>query len=61
MAQKSDVYVLIHWNAFVTDQLALVKYIFVDSQKKKAVDLRDKLDMFKDKFDCDLLMEVHIT
>jgi len=61
MAEKSDVYVLIHRNAFVTDQLAPVKYIFVDSQKEKAIDLRDKLDAFKDKFDRDLLMEVHIA
>jgi len=61
MAQKSDVYVPTHWNAFVTDQLVPVKYIFVDSQKEKAVDLQDKLDTFKDKFDRDLLMEVHIV
>jgi len=58
VAQKSDVYVSIHLNAFATDQLAPVKYVFVDSQKEKAIGLRDKLDGFKDKIDRDLLIEV---
>ena len=58
MAQKSDVYVSIHLDAFATDQLAPVKYVFVDSQKERAIGLRDKLDAFKDKFDRDLLIEI---
>jgi len=41
--------------------LAPVKYIFVDSQKEKAIGLRDKLDAFKDKFDRDLIIEIHIA
>ena len=58
MAQKSDVYVSIRLNAFSADQLASVKYVFVDSQKERAIGLRDKLDAFKDKFDRDLLIEI---
>ena len=55
------VYVSIHLNVFVTNKLAPVKYIFVDSQKEKAIGLRDKLDAFKDKFDRDLIIEIHIA
>jgi len=58
VAQKSDVYVSIHLNASSADQLASVKYVFVDSQKERAIGLRDKLDVFKDKFDRDLLIEI---
>ena len=36
-----------------------VKYIFVDSQKEKAIELKGKLDTFKDKFDRDLIIEIH--
>jgi len=52
------VYVSIHLNAFSTDQLAPVKYVFVDSQKERAIRLLDKLDAFKDKFDRDLFIEI---
>jgi len=41
--------------------LTSVKYIFVDSQKEKAIDLKDKLDTFKDKFNRDLNIEIHIA
>jgi len=41
--------------------LAPVKYIFVDSQKEKAVELKDKIDTFKDKFDRDLNIEIHVA
>jgi len=39
--------------------LTSVKYIFVDSQKEKAIELKDKLDTFKDKFDRYLNIEMH--
>ena len=45
----------------MTDLSVPVKNIFVDSQKEKAIGLRDKLDAFKDKFDRDLLMEIHVV
>ena len=38
-----------------------VQYIFVDSQKEKAIELKDKLDTFKDKFDRDLNIEMHMA
>jgi len=38
--------------------LAQVKYIFVDSQKEKAIELKDKLDAFKDKFDRNLAIDI---
>jgi len=38
--------------------LAPVKYIFVDSQKEKAIELKDKLDAFKDEFDRHLAIEI---
>ena len=41
--------------------MASVQYIFVDSQKEKAIALKDKLDTFKDKFDLDLSIEIHIA
>ena len=41
--------------------MALVKYIFVDSQKEKAIELKDKLDTFKDKIDWDLNIEIRIA
>ena len=41
--------------------MAQVKYIFVDSQKEKATELKDKIDTFKDKFDRDLNIEIHIA
>ena len=41
--------------------MAPVKYIFVDSQKEKAVELKDKIDTFKDKFDRDLNIEIHVA
>jgi len=41
----------------VTDN-TLVKYIFVKSQKKKATELKDKIDAFKDKFDRHLVIEI---
>ena len=41
--------------------MAPVKYIFVNSQKEKAIELKEKLDAFKDKFDRDLLMEIQIV
>jgi len=41
--------------------LAPVKYIFVDSQKEKAIELKDKIDTFKDKFDRDLNIEIHVA
>jgi len=41
--------------------LASVQYIFVDSQKEKAIALKDKLDTFKDKFVLDLSIETHIA
>jgi len=41
--------------------LTPVQYIFVDSQKGKAIELRDKLDAFKDRFDRDLLIDAHIA
>ena len=41
--------------------MAPVKHIFVDSQKEKAIELKDKLDTFKDKFDRDLNIEIHVA
>ena len=41
--------------------MAPVKYIFVDSQKEKAIELKDKLDTFKDKIDRDLNIEICIA
>ena len=41
--------------------MVLVKYIFVDSQKEKAIELKGKLDTFKDKFDRDLSIEIRIA
>jgi len=41
----------------VTDN-ALVKYIFVKSQKEKATELKDKIDAFKDKIDRHLVIEI---
>ena len=41
--------------------MAPVKYIFVDSQKEKAIELKDKIDTFKDKFDRDLNIEIHVA
>jgi len=35
--------------------LAPVKYIFVESQKEKAIELGERLIEFKDKFDRDLI------
>jgi len=59
MAEKSDVYVSIRLNAFATDQLAPDKYIFVDSQKKKAIEFKHRLDDFEDEFDRNLTIEIH--
>jgi len=63
MAEKLEMYVSIdlYLGEFVTDSLAPVKYIFVDSQKEKAIELKDKLDAFKDKFGRDLNIEMHIA
>jgi len=38
--------------------LAPVKYIFVNSQKEKATELKEKLDTFKDKIDRHLVIEI---
>ena len=38
-----------------------VKYIFVDSQKEKAIELKEKLDKFKDDFDRHLDIEIFIA
>ena len=59
MAEKLDVYVSIHLHlgGFVADWLAPVKYIFVNSQKEKATELKDKIDVFKDKIDRHLAIE----
>ena len=58
MAEKLDVYVSIHVNAFMTDWLVPVKYIFVDSQREKATELKKKLDAFKEKFDRHLIIDI---
>jgi len=62
MADKLHVYVSIHLHLseFVADWLAQVKYIFVDSQKEKAIELKDKLDAFKDKFDRNLVIDIRV-
>ena len=62
MADKLYVYVSIHLHLseFVADWLAPVKYIFVDSQKEKAIELKDKLDAFKDKFDRNLAIDIRV-
>jgi len=41
--------------------LSPVKYIFVDSQKEKAIGLKDELNTFKEKFDRSLNIEIHIA
>ena len=38
-----------------------VQYIFVDSQKEKAIELKDRLDYFKGKFDRELSIEIYIA
>jgi len=40
-----------HLDRSVTYEFALVKYIFADSQKEKAIELKDKLNNFKDRFE----------
>ena len=42
----------------MTDELAPVKYISVDSQLEKAIVLKNKLDAFKDKFDRHLHIDI---
>jgi len=41
--------------------IGVSQVLFVDPQKVKTVGLGDKLDAFKDKFDRNLIMEMHIT
>ena len=40
--------------------MAAVKHIFDDSQKERAIELREKLDAFKDRFDRDLMIEIQV-
>ena len=61
VAEKLDVYVSIRLDGFVTESLALVKHIFVDSQKDKAIELREELDAFKDGFDRSLSIEMRVA
>jgi len=62
MAGKLDVYVSIHLHlcGFGTDELAPVKYIFVDSQMEKAIALKNKLDAFKDEFDRHVILDIRV-
>ena len=45
----------------MTESLALVKHIFVDSQKEGAIELREELGTFKDEFDRSLNIEMCIA
>ena len=45
----------------MTELLASVKHVFVDSQKEGAVELRERLDDFKDRFDRCLIIEVRVA
>ena len=48
------------WDGSFAESVAPVKYILVAAQKGKAIELRDKLDAFADKFDRDLLIEIRV-
>jgi len=45
----------------MTELLASVKHVFVDSQKEGAIELQAKLNTFKNTFDTDLNIEMHIA
>ena len=62
MAEKLDVYMSthLHLGGFMTDQFALVKHIFVESQMEKAIALKNKLDAFKDEFDRHLIIDIRV-
>jgi len=55
LAQTLDTYV---WDRFVTDSSALGHYIFVASEKDKAVELQNKVDKFKDRLMTELIMDM---
>jgi len=60
MAEQLHVYASthLHLGGFVTDELALVKHIFVESQMEKAIVLKNRLDAFKDEFDRHLIIDI---
>jgi len=43
--------ICLHLDRSVTYKFAPVKYIFADSQKEKAIKLKNKLNNFKDRFE----------
>ena len=48
------------WDGFFTESVVPVKHILVAVQKGKAIELRDNLDAFADKFDRALLIEIFV-
>ena len=42
------------------NSLVSVKYILIAAQKDKAIEMRDKLDSFRDRFMVDLMIEMRV-
>ena len=58
VARTLDTYVWIHVRDIYSDSLVLVKHILVAAQKGKAIELRERLDVFAKNFDRALLIEL---
>lgn len=55
-----DTYVRLMRDRFVPDSSVPVKYILVAAQKDKAIELRDKLDNFKDRLMVELTIDMQV-
>ena len=55
-----DTYVWIHVRWIYSNSSVLVKYILVAAQKDRAIELRDKLDNFKDRFMVELTIDMRV-
>ena len=60
VAWKLDTYVWIHVRWIYPNSLVSVKYILIAAQKDKAIEMRDKLDSFRDRFMVDLMIEMRV-
>lgn len=60
VARKLDTYGELMWDEFVSNSLLLVKYILVAARRSKAIELREKLDVFAKTFDRALLIEIRL-
>jgi len=60
LARTLDTYVWIHVRCIYSDSSVLAKHILVAAQKDKAIELRERLDVFAKNFDRALLIEIRL-